>query len=200
MIVHDNGKINIMAENRCANTSMYDYFKIPRYSQMLGKTRTQLRSIWKQNPSEKIIVLRHPYQRIASAIAYHDTRAKPFYDDYVNLPEEEQQKNELFWAYKNLNSMTYQEFRKSDILGHSVPYLHHLIGYNFRYIHFDRISEYLDVHRGPVTNTTSKDFQSEFLEFYDEDHIKFEKRLYDEYRIRFKEISPDEWKVLTNPR
>jgi hypothetical protein len=165
---------------------------------MHGKTRTQLRSIWKQNPSEKIVVLRHPYQRVASAIAYHNNRAKPFYDDFVKLPLEEQQKMDLFWGYKHLNDITYEEFRRNDILGHSVPYMEHLIGHTFRYINFDRISEYLNVHLGPVTNTTSKNFSVDFLEFYEIDHLKFEKRLYEEYLHRFEEISPDEWKVLTN--
>lgn len=197
MFVLDNGKLNIMAENRCANTSMYHYFNIPRYSHMIGRGRTQIRSIWKQNPSEKIIVLRHPYQRIASAIAYHELKAKKFYHDFVSLPREEQQKNPLFWAYEKLNEKSYEQFRFEDISAHSMPYLDHLIGHNFRYINFDRISEYLPQKVGPITDTTSKQFSVDFLEFFQIDNLKFEKRLYEEYCHRFEEISPEEWKVLT---
>lgn len=197
MIVHDNGKLNVLAENRCANTSIYRHFNIPVYSQMRAHNRIQLRSIWKQNPSEKIIVLRHPYQRVASAMAYHGLNSKQFYHDFIKLPTEEQQKNPLFWSYQELNNKTYEEFRAVDIASHCRPYLHHLIGYNFRYINFDRISEYLDVQVGPITNTTSKEFNVDFLEFFRLDDLKFEKRLYDEYLHRFQEISPEEWKEKT---
>ena len=196
MFVFDNGKINVMAENRCANTSMYNYFNVPVYSQMLHHHRHELRSIWKQNPSEKIVVLRHPYQRMSSAIAYHEKQAKQFYYDFTSMSPEKQQKNPLFWGYENLPNMSYEQFRIADIRGHCLPYLHHLIGFNFRYINFDRISEYLPVKVGPITDTVNKEFSHHFLEFFNIDDLKFEERLYQEYLQRFQEISPDEWKNM----
>lgn len=197
MLVHDNGKVNVLAENRCANTSLYNYFKIPTYSQMQNNSRQQLRSRWKSNPSEKIVVLRHPYQRIQSAINYHNMKSVDFYNKFKTLPIEEQKKEKFFWAYKDLFNTSYADFRKNNIVGHSIPYLHHLIGLEFRYIDFNRISEYVDTKSGPITNTVSTDFSVDFLEFYQLDDIKFEKRLYEEFLLRCEEISPEEWKEKT---
>jgi hypothetical protein len=197
MIVHDNGVLNVLAENRCANTSMYHYFGIPEYSQMFNTTREKMRSIWKQNPSEKIIVLRDPYQRCHSAINYHNKAG--FYQKFHSMNPEQRQQHELFWIHREIleRDMAYEQFRLADIRAHCVPYLKHLIGINFRYINFNRISEYLDVHQGPITNTLDDTFSEQFLDFFDTDSLKFEKFLYKEYLYRFEEISPEEWKVKT---
>jgi hypothetical protein len=197
MFVHDNGTLNVLSENRCGNTSMYHYFGIPEYSHMFHHTREQLRSIWKQNPSEKIIVLRDPYQRCHSAINYHNTSG--FFKKFHSMNPEQRQRHELFWQHRKIldKNLSYDEFRIEDVRGHCVPYLKHLIGYEFRYINFNRISEYLDVQKGPITNTFHDTFSDEFLEFFDIDSLKFEKFLYQEYLQRFEEISPEEWKVKT---
>lgn len=197
MIVHDNGRLNVLAENRCANTSMYGHFNLPLYGMMYDNTREQLRSKWKTNPSEKIVVLRHPYQRVHSAIAYHQLRGVPTYQLYNAMPAEEKQKHRFFWEHKDRLDKPYAEYMHANIQSHCLPYLRHLIGVNFRYINFDRISEYLDVHGGPKTNTTSKDFSVDFLEYVELDEIKFEKFLYEEFLHRFEEISPEEWKEKT---
>jgi len=197
MIVHDNGKVNVLVENRCANSSMYRHFNLPLYGMMYGNSREQLRSIWKTNPSEKIVVLRHPYQRVHSAIAYHELRGVPTYKRFQLSSEEERKKHQFFWEHKDKLDKPYDEYMHANILSHCLPYLRHLIGVNFRYINFNRISEYLDVHDGPKTNTTSKDFSVDFLEYVELDEIKFEKFLYEEYLHRFEEISPEEWKEKT---
>lgn len=197
MLVHDNGKVNILAENRCANSSMYRHFDLPLYGMMYHNNREQLRNKWKTNPSEKIVVLRHPYQRIHSAIAYHELRGVPTYTSFQLMSEEERKKHQFFWKYKDRLSKPYEDFKHADIVSHCIPYFRHLIGVNFRYINFDRIAEYLDVHAGPKTNTTSKDFSVDFLDYVELDDIKFEKFLYEEYLHRFEEISPEEWKEKT---
>ena len=197
MFALDNGILNVLAENRCANTSMYHYFGIREYSQMFHNTREQLRSIWVQNPSEKIIVLRDPYQRCHSAINYHNKTG--FYQKFHSMNPEKREQHELFWHHRQIleRDMTYDEFRFVDIRAHCLPYLRHLIGKNFRYINFNRIGEYLNVHQGPITNTTETNFSIDFLDFFDIDTLKFEKFLYQEYLHRFEEISPEEWKAKT---
>ena len=195
MLVHDNGMLNVLSENRCGNTSMYHYFGIPIYSQMLNTTREKMRSIWKQNPSEKIIVLRDPYQRCRSAINYH--KLSNYYHRFFAMDPEERKEIELRANYPHIENMTYEQFRLSDIRGHCAPYLNHLIGFNFRYIDFNRIGEYLNVQIGPITDTVDETFSEEFLDFYDLDNLKFEKFLYQEYLFRFKEITPEEWKEKT---
>ncbi len=198
MLVYDNGKLNILAENRCGNTSMYHYFKLPVYGMMINTSRQQLRNLWKQNKSEKIVVLRDPYQRMHSAIAYHQERSLPLYNDYMQMTDEQRKKLTLFWTHKNIGTIGYENFKMQDIRGHAQPYLRHLIGNNFRYIKFSRLSQYLgDCHHGPITNTTSSDFSEEFLRYFDLDTLKFEKFLYQEYLDRFEEISPEEWENKT---
>ena len=197
MLVHDNGKINILAENRCANTSLYRYFNLRVYDMMYFNNRLQLRSRWKSNPSERIVVLRHPYQRVHSAFAYHELRGVRSYNKFQDASEEEKQNNRFFKRHKVVLSGPYKEFKHHDIRSHCMPYLRHLIGVNFRYINFDRIAEYLDVHDGPQTNTTSKEFSEDFLNHVGSDEIKFEKFLYEEYLHRFEEITPEEWKEKT---
>lgn len=197
MLVHDNGRLNVLAENRCANTSMYRHFNLPVYGMMYNNTREQLRSKWKTNPSENIVVLRHPYQRMHSAIAYQELRGFPTYQRYQMSSVEERQNNKFFWEHKEKLDRPYAEYKFANIVSHGLPYLRHLIGVNFRYINFDRISEYLDVHDGPKTNTTSKEFSVDFLEYQELDELKFEKFLYEEFLHRFEEISPAEWKEKT---
>ena len=196
MFVHDNGKLNVLCENRCGNTSMYHYFDVPVYSYMVDKTRIQLRSIWKQNPSEKIVVLRDPYQRCHSAMNYH--KMAQFYKKFQDMtPEQRREQTNVYLYHPEFLDMTYEQFRLADIRGHCAPYLKHLIGYNFRYIDFNRIGEYLNVQKGPITNTPDNTFSEEFLDFFQEDILKFENFLYAEYLHRFEEISPEEWKEKT---
>lgn len=197
MFVHDNGTLNVLSENRCGNTSMYHYFDVPVYSYMVDRTRIQLRSIWKQNPSEKIVVLRDPYQRCHSAINYHI--AAGFYQKFHAMIPKQREEHELYWQHQKLLilNMSSEEYRFADVRGHCQPYLNHLIGFNFRYINFNRIGEYLNVQKGPITNTLDDTFSPEFLDYFDEDILKFEKFLYQEYLHRFEEISPEEWKEKT---
>ena len=62
MFVHDNGKVSVLSVTRCGHTSMYDYFGIPRY------TLTGVRLFtWYNTNSTKVIVLRHPIERMYSA-------------------------------------------------------------------------------------------------------------------------------------
>jgi hypothetical protein len=110
---------------------------------------------------------------------------------------EARQHTQLLRYHPKFGNMTYEQFRYADVRGHCEPYLRHLIGYNFRYINFNRIGEYLDVQEGPITGTFDDTFSEEFLDFFDRDSLKFEKFLYQEYLARFEEITPAEWKAKT---
>jgi hypothetical protein len=196
MFAYDNGRVNVLAENRCANTSMYRYFNIPAYS---FHSNQNLVDIWKSNPSQKIVVLRHPYQRVRSAIAYHDQYSKKFYQTFKTLSKKEQKQNfpELFEFYNWATELPYQVFRKQNIRNHCNPYMRYLVGLNFKFINFEKIYEYLDVKDGPITNTKDKSFSNNFLEFHDLEILEFEKKIYDDFLLNKEEISPEEWKSLT---
>ena len=62
MLVYDTGNVCVATATRCGHTSMYDHFKLPRYSINNGL------DVWITSTSRRVLVLRNPYDRIQSAL------------------------------------------------------------------------------------------------------------------------------------
>ncbi len=61
MMVHDNGKVCVLAVTRCGHTNMYNHFGLEPYTYSAGYTP------WLQSTSKRVVVLRNPYDRVKSA-------------------------------------------------------------------------------------------------------------------------------------
>ena len=65
MFVFDNGKVSVLCVTRCGHTSMYEHFGIEPYT-IPGKSPMQ----WLMTNSKKVVVLRHPLERMTSAFNF----------------------------------------------------------------------------------------------------------------------------------
>ena len=64
MLVYDNGRVCVLANTRCGHTSMYEYFGLEPY------TVTTSIDDWYNTTSRRVLVLRNPKDRWASALRH----------------------------------------------------------------------------------------------------------------------------------
>ena len=64
MLVYDNGRVCVLANTRCGHTSMYEYFGLEPY------TVTTSIHDWYNTTSQRVLVLRNPKDRWASALRH----------------------------------------------------------------------------------------------------------------------------------
>lgn len=173
MFVHDNGKVLTLSISRCGHTSMYTYFGLEEYS-FEGKVDI-LDWINSKSESQRVIVLRNPYDRVRSA----QQNLAHCLDSLGSLPIEEER-----WFYN-----------------HSYPYLHTINHCNFKYIDFYKLQNYLEtVSKKTIKSKVSCNEGSKFYipnNYYREQDLDNEFFQYEKILAEREEMSVEEWKELT---
>jgi hypothetical protein len=173
MLVYDNNNINLMAVSRCGHTSLYVYLGIEVYS--LDDVGFDY---WQKNINncQRIVVLRNPYHRVFSAAKMMTTihSKRQYAEGAVTNPQ-------LWFA------------------NHSMPYMWQIVDYDFKYINFERLNEYVGKEKSNlsiVTNSISYSQQYIANKYYTEYNLQIEFQNYNKILDSKQEISPEEWKEL----
>lgn len=172
---------------KCGHTAMSYYFGMP-----VPPQRTFAH--WLEYQSPKVVVLRHPVERMHSAINFYE---KQFNELIVEYEKTGMSDNlDFFESFIN-NPLGIEEYIFNK---HCRPYMHILKNRDFRIIKFEELSQYIPkvAPGGIETNTTNKDidpFPSNRY-FKREDMLK-EIELYENLLETRQVITPEEWKALT---
>lgn len=188
IFVHDNGNLNVLSMPKCGHTAMWHYFGLLH----LRMTRTL--AYWLESQSPKVVVLRHPAQRMHASIA--------FYDRLWNSQIVEYQKTGI---HDNLHDFKHFIDNPIDIEEyifdqHCRPYMNILKNRDFRIIKFEDLSQYIPkVNPCNIEiNPTNKDIDPfpKNRYFKREDMLK-EIELYENLVTSREVITPEEWRELT---
>jgi hypothetical protein len=191
--VHDNGNLNVLSMPKCGHTAMWEYFDL------LHIRQSRTFADWLKSNSPKVVVLRHPAERMHSAITFcnemWDTRSIEYKKTgkCFDFPEIEQ------WV--NLNSTDRRRSIDEFIFNqHCRPYMHIIKNRDFRIIKFEDLSQYVPkiLPGGIDTNTTNKNIDPfpKNRYFKREDMLR-EIELYESFLVNREVITPEEWKALT---
>jgi hypothetical protein len=187
VFIHDNGNLNVLSMTKCGHTAMSYYFGMP-----IPPARTF--SHWLEYESPKVVVLRHPVERMHSAITFYD---KQFNEQIVDYQKTGKTDNlDFFKSFiedpRNIESYIF------DL--HCRPYLNAIKNRDFRIIRFEDLSEYIPkIAPGDIeTNTTNRNVDPfpKNRYFKREDMLR-EIELYENLVTSREVITPEEWKELT---
>jgi hypothetical protein len=192
VFVHDNGNLNVLSMTKCGHTAMSYYFGMP-----IPPNKTLAH--WLEYESPKVVVLRHPVERMHSAINFHE---KLFNELIVEYEKTGQCRD--FSMIEDLVScdIREREWRIEEYIfnKHCRPYMHILKNRDFRIIKFEELSQYIPkiAPGGIDTNTTNKDIDPfpKNRYFKREDMLK-EIELYESLLVNREVITAEEWKALT---
>lgn len=184
MFHYDNGVINIAAFPRCGHTALRKFFG--ENHAIMDQGPDWLFKPWFEGSKRRVCVIRHPIQRMWSA---------------VRTPRDE---FDCVSSFDKVNSETDEWF----IAGHCTPYLHRIrFCDDFKWIEFDKLSEYIGDNRegSPVTNsfeTTYDEFPLKYgyIHSVTEQRIKNEVEFYNDIKQTREELSIEEWKELVNEK
>ena len=186
MLYHDNGKLQVFANTRCASTNMHHYFGISVVKQ---------RDFPAEFSNNLVIVLRNPLDRLVSASTGIPTVASLFSSFKQDLSDANG---------KEASDAFVEEY--TVFLLHCFPYLSRIKDEPFRIIDFYRIEDYIPrrkekfLFQSPVTH--SRDYTNP-KEVYIENRYFSLADLETEYEtylelLKYREqISVDEWKEKT---
>lgn len=204
-IVYDTGKMAIMSQPRCGHTVL---------SQFLNATPEQTFydiNKWADS-NNRIIILRHPIQRLNSAIKTYDVSLGQTLKSYDQSLDKDAFIQELFpnqeWiAYiKRMIALPRREAWEFNVFKmHSMPYMHFIKDCDFRYIDFDKLESYFPKHGehylrrkiSPMVNERSKTYEA-FPEnqYFTETEFNKEIALYYQFLDNKTELSVEEWNEL----
>lgn len=211
-LIAGNDKIQVLVQTRCGHTNMFQYLGL---SSEDFKEHDTLDN-WVASP-RRVVVLRHPVERMNSAVQLYDTQIKFLIDLYHSQTDKPKfieslyQKNPTYTDYfvKNFfNIDDRDEVReKINFLVHSFPYMHHIVDYDFEIVKFENLKDYIPPRGDPiynkdldsgVTNQTNKVY-AVFPEnrHYTEDDLLREVQLYESFIETKKELSVTDWRLLT---
>jgi hypothetical protein len=184
MFVHDNGNLNILAMTKCGHTAMWHYFD------MMLKEKCFIE--WLEFKSPRIVVLRHPMERVHAAIRFAEKLFK----------QEKSQKiledfSTYFFEYYANNSSGIEEYIFDR---HCRPYMHILKNRDFRIIKFEKLDQYIPkvILGGIQTNTNNRDIDPfPTNRYFTQKDILKEIDLYENFLVTKEVITSEEWKELT---
>jgi hypothetical protein len=187
MFVHDNGNLNVLAMEKCGHTAMWCYFDMPLMQKYFAD--------WLEYTSPRVVVLRHPMERVHSAMRFADKlfnngqKTKEIMEAVRFTPE--------FFDYYDNNPSEISEYVFNR---HCRPYMHILKNRDFRIIKFEELPQYIPtvLPGGIATNTTDRNidpFPSNRW-FTRKDMIK-EIEIYENLVENREVITIQEWKALT---
>lgn len=168
MLVYKNDKLVVLSMPRCGHTSMYEYLGLELYS------FDETLHFWKENPYnlQRILVVRNPYDRVASAV-----KRMLLCDNPGSIPE------------------------PRDFFLHCRPYMFTLVDYDFKYIDFYKLSDYIGNNiTGKTVVTNSSNSSTNFYvanDYFSKDDLDLEYAKYLEMLETKEELTVEEWKYLT---
>ena len=188
MLVHDNGNLNVLSMKKCGHVAMTYYFD-------MIKPPTCNYIQWISNPSPKILVVRHPVERMHAAINWHrgvfETRLEEYYRtgtcDRMDLIED-------LIGYENP-----QPYIDEYIFNqHCRPYMHIFRNRDFRIIMFENLSRYIPKITDLDTKTRNRNLDPFPINRYFSRYDMLDEIQAYETILQTKEvITPEEWKALT---
>lgn len=177
---------------KCGHTAMSYYFGMP-----VPPQRTFAH--WLEYQSPKVVVLRHPVERMHSAINFHE---KQFNEQIVKYETTGQCDDfSIIEGLVNCDDHTREWAIEEYIFNkHCRPYMHILKNRDFRIIKFEELSQYIPkvAPGGIETNTTNRNVDPFPTNRYfkREDMLK-EIDTYENLLANREVITPEEWKALT---
>jgi hypothetical protein len=194
VFVHDNGNLNILSMTKCGHTAMAYYFGMPA-----PHNHDRTLSHWLEYKSPKVVVLRHPVERMHSAINFYE---KQFNELIVEYEKTGQCDNfSLIEDLINWDDRQREwEIEQYIFNKHCRPYMHILKNRDFRIIKFEELSQYIPkIPPGGIeTNTTNRNIDPfpKNRYFKREDMLR-EIELYENLVANREVITPEEWRELT---
>jgi hypothetical protein len=193
MFVYDNGNLNVLSMPKCGHTAMWNYFDLLH----LRQPRTFAH--WLELKSPKVVVLRHPAQRMHSAMTFYAEMWNAGSIEYektgkcFDFPEIE------LWSNLHIAERE-REIEEYIFNLHCRPYMHIIKNRDFRIIKFEELTQYIPkVTPGGIdTNTINKNIDPfpKNRYFKREDMLK-EIELYENLLVNREVITVEEWKALT---
>lgn len=171
MFVYENGKALILANSRCGHTSMYKYFGMEEYS-LEGKI-TIFDWIHSDSFSQRVVVLRNPYDRVRSALQNLKHCSE---DNQLPL-------DDITWFYN-----------------HSWPFMGMIKHCDFKYIDFYKLQEYINFSEKTIRSKESTSQGTKIYvpnHYYSEEKLDMEFDFYNKFLSEREELSVEEWKELT---
>lgn len=193
MYVHANDKINVLSMTKCGHTAMAKYFS---ESKKLGEPSINF-DLWKQQTQNRVVVLRHPVERMHSAIGWYDKmygQSIRKYDQTGIIDRHGPFELNKFIRSKDRD----HDMQTAIFYGHCLPYMHNLTNTDFKIIKFEDLIKYIPYYSFIVTDTTNRDIDP-FPEnkYFSKEDLLREIDLYNQFLER-DIITPEEWKELTN--
>lgn len=188
MLIYDNGNLNILSHTKCGHIAMINYLAVKELKQFEY-------SDWLVNPSPKILVIRHPVERMHSAISWADAMFLRRLKEY-----DETGKCDNFHLIANLVNSTNREAYIQDYIfnAHCKPYMHIIKKQQFRIIKFEELRNYIPKMTAFDTKTQNRalDPFPENTYFNRKDMLQ-EIEDYEEILQQKELITSEEWKELT---
>lgn len=186
MLVHDNGKLNVLCANKCGHVAMTYYFGMQRPGYPTFGD-------WLSLPSPKIVVIRHPVERMWAAINWYngvfDSKIKEY---------ERTGKTEHYYDIKPFLNDPYNVERYI-FDEHCRPYLKIIKNRDFRIIKFEELGKYIPKITRFETKTRNRDIEPfPPNRYFNKTDMLHELEAYEEIIANREVISPEEWKELTS--
>ncbi len=186
MLYHNNGKLQVFANTRCASTNMHHYFGISVVKQ---------RDFPAEFSNNLVIVLRNPLDRLVSASTGIPSISNMFSSFKKDLSDTNG---------KEASDAVVEEY--AVFLLHCFPYLRMIKDKQFRIIDFDRVEEYIPrrseigFFQSPTTYSSGyTDPKTVYVEnkYFTLTDLEIEYETYLELLKDREQISVDEWKEKT---
>lgn len=210
IFVYNTGSFTIGSPLRSGHTAMYNFF---------GKPEPRATSIdnWIAATNQKVIVLRHPVERMNSSFEIYEMNMKPVIDvmdplpygqrqqaaiDFINSTDDIESVGLVDTPLMNLffpEDPGKLEEAKSFFIyrHHSQVYMHMIKDLDFKYINFEELNQYIPMN-GMITNTTDRSYDK----FQENPHYTLEQLQQEEANYNWilqnkPKLTVAEWQALT---
>lgn len=206
-IVFETDKMAIMSQPRCGHTVLSQFLNVTE-----EQTSYHLEK-WANSPN-RIVILRHPIQRLNSAIKTYYISLGELLDSYDRSEDKDQfiqslHPNPQWIEYvKRMIALPRLEAREFNIFKmHSMPYMRHIKDYDFKFINFDKMETYFPKYSesynqskiSPILNERSYKINSfPINQYFTEAEFNEEMDLYHQFLEQRTELTVDEWNELTS--
>lgn len=211
LFVHDNGNATVASALRSGHTAMYRFFNSP-------DPRTNRLDVWKQATNQRVIVLRHPVERMNSSFEVYGLHVEPVLAAMQGLPESERkaaaeayiqstpdientvigtQLFDLIYPTSDDPAKVFWSKQFFIFATHSQIYMDQIKDLDFKYIDFSELDQYIP-YGGKVTNTTDRSYDQFFPNlFYTLEELEQEVTDYNWILANKQKITVQEWQALT---
>lgn len=172
MFVYDNGKLNTLAVKKCGHTAMLYYF-----NNVVDSDQDNRISVWLFGSSPKVAVVRHPVERMHSAINWY-REVSP--TGRIKLDPGE---------------LAIEEYIFNQ---HCRPYMKLIQNRDFRIINFEELIQYIPkvtFHDTKTRNRNIDPFPTN--RYFQKEDMLQEIEAYETILATKEVITPEEWKALT---